>query len=136
MRHFQVPEDVVVKPLKAILQDQPQAKGERWSFLKFATLIWLEDPRGYSVATPEGKAFSIGRQRRWIKVIDKFEAAKVHDWISLDDEDYEALKTVVETPSRSLTAALMIACMPFSEVVLAAVSELPAIVNGVATRAD
>ena len=60
----------------------------------------------------------------------------MHDWISLDDEDYEALKTVVETPSRSLTAALMIACMPFSEAVLSAVDELPAIVNGAAVRAE
>ena len=137
MKHFQVPQDAPVKPLKAILQDQPSARGELWSFLKFATLIWLEDTRGYTVVGPDGaKAFSIVKQRRWIKVIDKFEAAKPGDWISLDDADYETLKTVVEAPGRSFPAAIMIACMPFSEVVLEAMSELPAHVNGVTARAD
>jgi hypothetical protein len=137
MRHFQVPQDVTVRPLKAIQIDQPAARGEMWSFLKFATLIWLEDTRAYMVAAPDGtKTFSIVKQRRWIKVIDKFEAAKPGDWMSLDDEDYVALRAVVETPGRSFPAAVMIACMPFSEVVLEAVSELPAIVNGAAARTD
>ena len=137
MKHFQVPQDAPVKPLKAILQDQPSARGELWSFLKFATLIWLEDTRGYTVVGPDGaKAFSIVKQRRWIKVIDKFEAARAGDWISLDDEDYAVLKPIVESPGRAFPAAVMIACMPFSEAVLSAVDELPAIVNGAAVRAE
>jgi hypothetical protein len=136
MKHFQVPQDVTVRPLKAMLQDQPAAKGERWSFLKFATFIWLEDARPYTTSMADGtKSFSIVKQRRWIKVIAKFEDAKPGDWMSLDDEDYVALRAVVETPGRSFPAAVMIACMPFSEVVLEAVSELPAIVNGAPVHA-
>ena len=135
MKHFQVPQDVQVRPLKVMAQDG--AKGEQWSFLKFATFVWLEDTRGYTVIGPDGaKGFSIVKQRRWIKVIDKFEAARAGDWISLDDEDYAALKPIVESPGRACPAATMIACMPFSEAVLSAVDELPAIVNGAAVRAE
>src|ERR1700684_2703687 len=124
MKHFQVPFPVKTKPLKAMKDGPAPAVAVEWVFLKVATLLWLEDTR--PTQTPDGKGFSIVKQRRWIKVIDAFEAAEAGDWISLDDEDYQALKEVVEAPARSFAAADMIAGMPFSAAVLAAVDQLPA----------
>ena len=130
MKHFQVPYPVKGRPLKAATDPNlPPPPAMEWTFLRAATLLWLEDTR--PTQTPDGKGFSIVKQRRWIKVIDKFEAASAGDWISLDDEDYAALKIVVESPSRSFAAADMIATMPFADAILAAVDELPAThVNG------
>jgi hypothetical protein len=129
MKHFQVPSEITIKPWIAQVIEQPNVKPEKMSFLKFATFIWLEDSRPY--ASDDGRGFSVVKQRRWIKVIDKFEAAKPGDWISLDDQDYVALKAVVEAPNRLFpSTATMMSCLPFSEVVLTAVDELPAVVNG------
>lgn len=134
MKHFQVPYPVKGKPLKASIDPNlPTPPAVEWTFIRAATLLWLEDTR--PTQTPDGKGFSIVKQRRWIKVIDKFEAAEAGDWISLDDEDYAALKQVVECPARAFAAADMRSCIAFSDAVLAAVDELPTThVNGAKTK--
>jgi hypothetical protein len=131
-KYFQVPHAAaMIKPWKTILDIDPEAKPEPMSFLRFATMIWLNDPRAI---TEEGKTTqSVLRIRKWSKVIDAFEAAKPGDWITMSDEDFEVLKRIVEHPQHAFqmnNMATMLACMPFVDAVLAAKDELPAVVNG------
>lgn len=129
MRHFQVPfEAVEVKPWAAILAANPDAKPGKVSFREWASLIWLDDPRAY---TNERGEQSIVKLRRWQKVIDLFELAKPGDWISLEDDDYEALKKIVESPTRAFAqnaTLIALACMPYTDAVLDAKKEKPAAV--------
>lgn len=124
-RHIQVPHACAeVAPWAAVLETDPNAKPEKISFSRFSTFIWLDDARGYS----DDKGMSVVKLRRWQKLIDKFEAAKPGDWISLDDEDYDALRRIVENPQRGFQAGntqIMLACMPYVDAVLDAVTELP-----------
>lgn len=119
-KSFQVPADITVAPLAG---SAPDARPEVYSFLKFARHIWLDDPRAF---TSQGQ-MSVLRMRQWHAVIDRFEASKVGDWITLDEGDYAALKVIVEAPMRSFPSAhAMIACLPFSDAVLDAVDTIPA----------
>lgn len=121
-KHFQVPFNLIeIKPRSV---DPVNMASEKISFLRFATLCWLDDARAYSNERGEG---SIMKMRRWQKVIDKFEAAKQGDWISLEDEDYAVLKKIVESPVRQFSTPAMLACMPYADAVLDAKNELPVV---------
>ncbi len=120
-KSFQVPEAIVVRPWAAADQSvRPEIK----TFLQFATYIWLDDP---SAITDAQSKFSVVKQHRWSAVIGKFEATKPGNWITLEDEDYVVLRKIVEAPSRVFPGNnVMMACLPFSDVVLSAVSQIPA----------
>lgn len=128
MKHIQVPFEVVtVKPWATILEQLPDAKPEAITFLRWATFMWLDDPRGF---TSDTGAQSIIKMRRWQKVIDKFEVAKPGQYISLDDDDYETLKKIVESPARVFqqnTTQVTLSCLLYVDAVLNAVSELPVV---------
>lgn len=130
MKHFQVPASAAeLVPPKAVLEKDPAAKVATFSFREFSTFIWLEDPRAYT-SEHDGKQ-SVVKLRRWQKVIDAFEAAEPGDWISLEDEDYATLKTIVEAPQRQFQVGhtrIALACMPFVDAVLGAKNEKPAVV--------
>lgn len=126
-KSFQVPfEAVLVKPWAAVLEATPDAKPEPMPFLKFATFIWLDDPRGYS--DDLGKQ-SIVKMRRWLAVVARFESSKPGEWITLEDDDYATLKKIVESPTRSFGTPAMMSCLPFSDIVLNAVDKVPAVVG-------
>jgi hypothetical protein len=127
MKHFRIPEDIHISPWPAVLATNPAAKPERMSFHKFASFVWLDDQRAYTDARGEG---SIVKMRRWGRVIGVFESGKPGAWVSLDDEDFTALKKIVEAPTRFFPVPITIACLAFSDAVLAAVDELPVVVNG------
>jgi|SRR5580693_879647 hypothetical protein len=132
MKSFQVPFDMAIAPRKAELELDPAAKGERCSFRKFATFIWLDDPRAYTEGEGPLAKIVFSKQVRWAKVCEKFESALPSEWITLDDQDFETLKKIVESPSRQFQTAtgpavhLHLACVPFSEAVLGAVEQIPA----------
>ena len=119
-KSFQVPQPVIIKPWASSAPDVAPVVA---TFLAFATFTWLEDPRGLTDA--QGKS-SIVQQNRWFALIDKFEAAKVGDWITLEDADYVALRKIVESPARAFEGVRgMRACVSFSDVVLKAVDKIP-----------
>jgi hypothetical protein len=116
-KSFQVPEPIIIRARisseKSVIQ----------SFLEFAMFVWLDDPAAYSDAN--GKS-SIVAQKRWQKVIEKFETTKPGDWITLEDQDYVSLKRVVEAPTRKFVdSRITMACIPFSDAVLGAVDKIP-----------
>lgn len=120
-KSFQVPAPIVVKPFDP---SDSGSKPETVTFLKFATFIWLDDPNAYTDA--QGRS-SIVKQRRWLGVIGKFEAAQPGDWITLEDDDYLTLRTIVEAPTRRYAnGRITMACLPFSDAVLDAVEKIPA----------
>ena len=121
MKCFQVPADVVVTPWSSTLAVNPNAKPESLSFVRYALTVWLEDRRAYT----QEQTFSLVKQKRWLAVIAKFQAAAVGDWIAVDDEDYAVLKTIVERPTSAMPMAHSMAAIPFSDAVLAAVDTIP-----------
>jgi hypothetical protein len=129
MYYFQVPfEPVVVKPWAALLAADPNIKPESLSFQKFSSFIWLDDSRAFT----EGDKQSIEKLRRWQKVIDKFEAAQPGDWIELEDQDYNTLKRIVESPARAFqmnNTQLMLATLPYVDLVLNAKREKPVVLD-------
>lgn len=126
-KSFQVPfEPILIKPWAAVLESTPDAKPEPMPFLKFATYIWLDDPRAYT--GPDGKQ-SIVRLRRWLAVVAIFEGCKQGAWLTLEDDDYQTLKSIVESPTRSFGTPAMMSCLPFSDVILNAVDKIPAVVG-------
>lgn len=134
MRHIQIPYDVEIKPWKIVLDANPDAKPEKMSFLRYATFMWIDDPRSW---IDEAGKQSVVKLRRWQKVIDKFEAAKPGEYVALDDEDYAVLVKIVESPAKVFQGAptqVALACLPFIDAVVNAVEELPSVVaNGQAT---
>ena len=119
-KSFQVPEAIVIKA--RFSTEQPITK----SFLEFATFVWLDDPAAY--------AGGMVAQHRWAAVIAKFEAAKVGDWITLEDQDYVSLKKVVEAPTRKFAdSRITMGCIPFSDVVLGAVDKVPEVFTAAAS---
>lgn len=121
MKCFQVPADVVVTPWASTLAANPSAKPESLSFVRYALTVWLDDRRAYT----QEQTFSLVKQKRWLAVIAKFQAAAVGDWIAVDDEDYAVLKTIVERPTSAMPMAHSMAAIPFSDAVLAAVDTIP-----------
>lgn len=126
MRNIKVPADVTVQPTP---EDQRKFEAARaaggsavaqphevYSFKRFAFAVWLEDTR----ASTAGDRFSLAMQRRWGKVIDKFEAACAGDTISLDDQDWSTLCKIVETPSAMVAPSAMRQLFVFSDAVLEA----------------
>jgi hypothetical protein len=130
-KSFQVPFALItVKPRSV---DHPDAKPEPISFLRYATHCWLDDMRAWS--DEQGKG-SIVKMHRWQKVIERFEAAKQGDWITLDDADYAILKGIVEKPMRFFPSAhATLECLPYSDAVLDAKDELP-VTNSVETKSE
>src|SRR5271166_2109103 len=121
MKCFQVPADVTVTPWGSALANNPNAKPETLTFITYALTVWLVDRRAYA----QDQSFSLIKQKRWLAVIGKFQAAKVGDWIVLEDEDYAMLKTIVDKPANSMSMATTMAAIPFSDAVLAAVDKVP-----------
>lgn len=119
-KFFQVPQDIEVRPWKAM---DVTVTGEKVSFLKYATFSWLDDPRAYT----DGQQGSIVKMKRWQKVIEKFEAAKPGDFLELEDQDWTTLKKLVEAPGRFFPTPVVMACMAFSDAVLNAKDEKPAL---------
>jgi hypothetical protein len=124
-KSFQVPfEPCMVNPWASGLAVTPNATPSPMPFLRFAEEIWLKDPRGGLDKDNNGSLVS---QRRWFNVIAKFQAAKPGYWITLDDEDFAVLKKIVESPKRSFQdLEVTMACIPYSDAVLAAVDAKPA----------
>lgn len=83
MKTIKVPRDIVlVDPITG-------ASGDTLAFKNTAIYLWLNDPRANS--GPVSTA-------RWSKVIDQFIACTPDSSIYLEDEDYNLLKNIVETP--------------------------------------
>jgi hypothetical protein len=123
-KSFQVPEPIIIRARIGTERSVVQ------SFFEFATFVWLDDPAAYSDAN--GKS-SIVAQQRWQKVIEKFEATKPGDWITLEDQDYVSLKKVVEFPTRKFVdSRITMACIPFSLAVLGAVDKIPEVLMAAA----
>jgi hypothetical protein len=126
MKYIHHPYDIEVKPWAEILRANPQAAPEKVSFMRWLTFIVLDDPRG--LLNEKGEQ-SILQMRRWQKLIEKFEASKPGEFIAIDDQDYDVLTKIVNTPSRSFqnATAITLACLTFVDAVLGAPSEIPAV---------
>jgi hypothetical protein len=131
MRYIQVPADVTL-PLAPEVQrqiDVERAAGrpvvtpalEVFSVKRFAFTMWLEDPR----AMMSGDRFSLAMQRRWGKVIDKFEVASAGDTIMVDDQDWTVLCKIVEAPQAIVTPSAMRHLFVFSDAVIEASETAP-----------
>lgn len=111
MKTICVPQPITVSAPPELGSSAPP---EEISFLKFALLSWLDDPR----AIADGFAKTV----RWAEVLRTFRSAT--DTIELDDEDYATLRRIVESPAGRLPPTIAIQLIPFSEAVLCAKSRL------------
>jgi hypothetical protein len=130
MRYIQAPDDITVFPPKHI-QEQirdsgGEVKGARQTFRAYAFDVWLDDNRAI-----EG---GFSKQVRWSKVIDSFQENAVPGrWISMEDEDWNMLKGIVEKPSRALPPHITVQLMAFSRAVLEATDAIPSVLTPAAS---
>lgn len=122
MRHITVPSPITVSV--------PFAEGgpppETITFQRFATLSWLNDDRAI--------AGGFAKQVRWAKVVDAFQQSETGATISLEDEDYNTLRTIVDAPSARLAPVIAIQLLAYSQAVIDATDKLPtAVVQNGAT---
>jgi hypothetical protein len=122
MKHFQVPSDIQLRnPQTGESIKGADGKSITKKFLVHAFDCWLNDSRA-----GEGPV----NLRRWMKVVEIFKAATT--WISLEDQDYSILRTIVESPKNTYANPLIdMQLLPFSEAVLGAVDEKPVALRAV-----
>ena len=114
MRYIRVPPTITVTP-PALGKDVPAP--EVVSFAHFAMVCWLDDDRAI--------AGGFVKQVRWSRVIESVQAAAPGSTLALEDEDYAALKVIVEAPARRLLPSAMVQLLPFSYAVLEAPDKQP-----------
>jgi hypothetical protein len=87
MRYVVIPKSISVFHPKT---KEPLTEPDK-SFIDFAHDVWFNDPR----AAETGPV----KLRRWMRVVEKFEKyCKPGDVVTLEDEDWRFLKTIVENP--------------------------------------
>ena len=124
MRYILIPPTVVVAPPAAVLAQNPSARPEEITFLRVAREQWLDDRRAH--VNEQTEQSSPQMLRRWSKVIDAFEASGGPGGvIALEDDDYERLRRIVEAPVFYYAPIAQIACLPYTDAVLAATSVDP-----------
>lgn len=107
MKSFIYPNDIK-------LRDRLSGKeGDTVAFRTFAIGRWANDSK---------VADSVAKLLRWIKVVDKLDAANPGALIVLEDEDYKSLKEVVERDRETmLNQPLLISQLaPFFDAVIEA----------------
>ena len=117
MRYIQVHEPIVLRPNAEQLALDPTAKPESISFRKYAFGVWLNDDRAI--------AGGFIKQVRWAKVIDAFEVCETGKPLPLEDEDWQTLKAIVESPTMRMPPMVTVQLMAFSRAVLDAPDKLP-----------
>jgi hypothetical protein len=111
MRYITVPPHITLKNPRT---KQPfEDKGSTKPFIDYAFEVWFNDPR----ASENGPA----KLRRWMKMVDAFEKyCNPGDVVTLDDEDWTLLKTIIEAPKMSYPPLVAIQFDPFTVAVLEA----------------
>lgn len=113
MRYVTIPEDInLVHPRTK------EPSSDKKTFIDVAYDIWFNDPKG-NAEGPLGL-------RRWMKMVDAFDAShQPGSVVALEESDFAVLKSVVEKPTASYQPLIAIQMDAFAKAILDAPSKDP-----------